>query len=114
MRCLFLKNWVIEAPIGAYPAEKNKHQRLRLNIELYQDDSAPAATLNDVINYDTHKTEMTKIIQARHRDLLETLAAELAESALKDENVQRVTIEIEKLDVFSDAESCGIRIDRAR
>jgi dihydroneopterin aldolase len=46
--------------------------------------------------------------------LVETLAERIAEACLEDERVEHVRIRIEKLDVFADAASAGIEIERRR
>ena len=45
-------------------------------------------------------------------NLVETLADRIAEMCLEDQRVRTARVRIEKLDVFADAESAGVEIER--
>jgi dihydroneopterin aldolase len=54
------------------------------------------------------------LIGAGHVNLVETLAERIAEACLHDLRVHAVRVRVEKLDVFPDAVSAGVEIERRR
>ena len=54
------------------------------------------------------------IVSARHVRLVETLAERIAICCLVDERVVSARVRVEKLDVFPDAVSAGVEIERVR
>ncbi len=112
-RQIFIKNWVLNANVGVYDAEKRGAQRLRANVTL--DEAAPKtpAHLNEAVDYGALKAALEKLILKEHVELLETLADRIANHCLADARVNRVTVELEKLDIFPDCE-CGVKLTRSR
>jgi dihydroneopterin aldolase len=53
-----------------------------------------------------------EIVASGHVQLIETLAERIAEVALEDRRVAGVRVRVEKLDVYADAASVGIEIER--
>lgn len=111
---IFMKDLILEASIGIYDHEKEKKQRVRINVWL---NSLPS---NDFLNDDITNTvcyEMIldhakAIINAGHINLIETFVEELADRCLAHNLVKTATVRIEKLDVFSEAEAVGVEITR--
>ena len=64
--------------IGVLPHEREGPQRLTidLEIELRPDMADPAEDLAKVLNYDDIRTRIIELAQARHHNLLESLAPE--------------------------------------
>ena len=52
------------------------------------------------------------VVAAGHVQLVETLAERIAETCLADERVMAARVKVEKLDVFADAASVGVEIER--
>lgn len=99
---------VIDALIGIYDYELTKPQRLRINLEL-----TPAP---DSLPLDPAQiaTQVASHIQARHTNLLESLAERLAALLLTDQRVASVVVRLEKLDAFEECEAVGVEILRRR
>jgi dihydroneopterin aldolase len=112
-RRVFIRNWKIKVFTGIHAFEKGLKRELRINIEFFQDD-APANVIGDVINYSDHKKRMLEALGTTHHLLLENIADVLVNTAFADPKVRRVVIEIEKMKLYKDVESCGIAIDRTR
>ncbi len=70
--------------------------------------------LTRVVDYAAVAARVRAIVASGHVRLVETLAERIAEACLEDERVEQARIRIEKLDVFADAESAGIEIERRR
>ena len=53
-----------------------------------------------------------KIVATGHINLVETLAELIADRCLEDPRVKKVKVRVEKMDVFADATSVGVEIER--
>jgi len=121
LRHVFLRDMVLPASIGIYPHEHAAPQRIRVNVDLgVLDESGPGMTrapvgrdeLSRVVNYESVAQSVRSIVGVGHVMLVETLAERIAEECLLDERVQLARIRVEKLDVFADAASAGVEIER--
>jgi dihydroneopterin aldolase len=68
--------------------------------------------LSRVVDYEAIVNRVRAIVAAGHVQLVETLAERLAEACLADARVAVATVRVEKLDVFADAASAGVEIER--
>jgi dihydroneopterin aldolase len=119
IRHVFLRDLVIPASIGVYPHEHAARQRVRINVDLAVTDEAALSgapvgrdELPRVVDYEKVADKVRSIVGAGHVRLAETLAERIAESCLSDPRVQFVRIRVEKLDIFPDAVSAGVEIER--
>lgn len=121
LRHVFIRDMVLQASIGVYAAEKERTQRIRLNLDLAVDDQG-AGTLSRqavgrddlarVVDYEAVANQARLIVASGHVQLVETLAERIAESILADARIHLVRVRVEKLDVFADAASAGVEIER--
>ncbi len=123
LRHVFLRDMVLPASIGVHPHEHGAAQRVRVNVDLGVEDlgagglSRPAVgrdRLSRVVDYEAVANAVRDIISSGHVLLVETLAERIAEACLSDPRVEIVRIRVEKLDVFADAASAGVEIERRR
>ena len=114
-RRVFLRNLVLPASIGIYPHEQLAPQRVRVNVEL-EDDDIPGAphSISNVVDYERVAVAIRALVASGHVRLVETLAERIAIECLADPRVQLARVRVEKLDVFADAESAGVEIERGR
>lgn len=121
LRHVFLRDLVLSASIGVYPHEHAARQRVRINVDLaVEDDGARALSrarvgrddLSRVVDYETVAAAVRAIVSAGHVRLVETLAEKIAEACLADPRVHLARIRVEKLDIFADATSAGVEIER--
>jgi dihydroneopterin aldolase len=122
-RKMFIRDLVLTASIGVHPHEHAARQRVRINLDLTIDDQAdpkssrPAIGRDDlsrVVDYEAIVTRARAIATTGHIQLVETLAERLAETCLVDPRVAAARVKVEKLDVFPDAASAGVEIERRR
>jgi dihydroneopterin aldolase len=113
---VFVRDLVLPCRIGAYDYEKTAPQSVRINADLAVLDTVAQAgdALANVYNYETVVAGVRAIIAAGHINLVETLAERVAEHCLADERVQAVRVRVEKLDVYPEAESVGVAVERWR
>ena len=112
---VFVRDLVLSARIGVYQHEKLGTQRVRINLELLcTEHPAINDDLNNVVNYAELVSQVRAIVDAGHINLVETLADRIAQACLDDRRVQSAKVRIEKLDVFEEADSVGVEIQRGR
>jgi dihydroneopterin aldolase len=110
---VFIRDFVVNARIGAYSHEQDAEQRLRFNVEA--DVSRPdlkSGDMRDVFSYDTIRDAIELTLARGHVALVEKLAEDIAEQVLRDPRVSGVAIRIEKLDIVPG--SVGVEIRRER
>ena len=122
LRHVFLRDMVLPARIGVHPHEQGGAQRVRVNLDLAVDDpgatgAAPAVGRDElarVVDYQRLADTVRGIVSVGHVRLVETLAERIAVACLDDERVKKVRVTVEKLDVFGDAASAGVAVERLR
>lgn len=114
LRHVFVRDFVLTASIGVYEHEKAAPQRIRLNLDLAVREGGvdPGDRLENVVCYETVLNRVRAIVLAGHVNLVETLAERIAEACLEDSRVRRARVRVEKLDVFPEATSVGVTIER--
>lgn len=110
---IYVKNLVLNALVGIYPKEKIKKQRVRFNIVVTAKDNIKNNNvISDFVSYEDIISIIKKILKKGHISLIENLANQIAYECLKNKKVLSIEIEIEKIDIFKDADSVGIKIVR--
>jgi dihydroneopterin aldolase len=121
IRHVFIRDMVLPASIGVHAHEHQAAQRVRINVDLGVEDdgvrglSRPRVAREDlarVVDYAAVAATVRRIVAAGHIVLVETLAERIAESCLADPRVHVARVRVEKLDVFADAASAGVEIER--
>ena len=114
VRRVFVKDLVLAALIGVHRHEKDGRQRVRINLDMEVIESEQPAQdrLADVVCYEDVVTAIRGIVAAGHINLVESLAELIADRCLEDRRVRKVRVRVEKLDVFADASSVGVEIER--
>ncbi len=115
-RHIFVRDLVLSCNIGVYRHERDAPQRVRLNIDLAIADDTAGATdrLDDTVSYEGIVDRARATVDARHYNLVETLAEALAAMCLDDPRVRVARIRVEKLDVFANTGAVGVEIERPR
>ncbi|WP_142847509.1 dihydroneopterin aldolase [Telmatospirillum sp. J64-1] len=115
MRHVFVRDLVLDCSIGVYAHEKMAPQRVRVNLDLGVRELDPAMIgdeIGNVVCYEKIVTGVRAIVADGHVNLVETLAERIAEMCLLDPRVRTARVRVEKLDVFEDAASVGVEIER--
>ena len=128
LRHVFLRDLVLPARIGVHAHEERGTQRIRINVDLgVRDDGAARVSrapilrtgvgrdeLSRVVDYEAIANGVRAIVAAGHVRLVETLAERIAEACLEDPRIDLARVRVEKLEVFADAASAGVEIERRR
>lgn len=113
---IVLRDYVTTLAIGVHDHEHGRHQRVRINIELtvrhpgpgFRDDIAAVLSYEDLV------AGLERLPETPHIKLLETLAERLLDLCLVDARVLKAQVQLEKLDIFAEAESVGVILERGR
>ncbi|MEE8332363.1 MAG: dihydroneopterin aldolase [Alphaproteobacteria bacterium] len=113
-RRIFVRDLELAALIGVHRHEQDGRQRVRINLDLdvLEGDQPAQDRLSDVVCYADIVAGVRAIIAAGHINLVETLAERIATQCLSDRRVRSARVRVEKLDVFADAASVGVEIER--
>ncbi|MBE7729702.1 dihydroneopterin aldolase [Komagataeibacter sp. FXV3] len=116
LRCLFVRNMVLDAHIGVFEHEQGVTQRIRVNVVFGVPDSATLDVgpddLGRTVSYERVVLLVREIVARGHVALVETLAERIAAGVLEDRRIRITRVCVEKLDIFDDAESVGVEIER--
>jgi dihydroneopterin aldolase len=111
---IFVRGLVLPVAIGVYEEEQGITQQVRFTIEaaMAAGVSPRGDNIEEVASYDDLVNAVKRIVDAGHINLVETLAARIAESCLADKRITSVLVRVEKLERGPDA--VGVEIVRAR
>ena len=114
LRHVYIRDLELNCLIGVHKHEQRKSQRVRINLDLaVQEETSPLADkLSEVVCYEDVANGIRGMLAQGHVNLVETLAEMIADLCLADERVRVARVRIEKLDVFADATSVGVEIER--
>ncbi|MDX8348405.1 dihydroneopterin aldolase [Cognatiyoonia sp. IB215446] len=109
-----LRDYVVEVEIGAFQQERGKLQRVRFNVvvEVLPMTGPIDDDVDRILSYDKVTEAIGIELEAERLNLLETLAARVAERILLEPQPERVFVRIEKLDRGPFA--LGVEIVRSR
>lgn len=113
---VFVRDLVLTCSIGIHPHEHEAPQRVRLNVDLWAMESPLPIDDNivNVISYEDIVSGIEALMAEGHINLIETAAEKIAALCLMDRRAVKVQVRVEKLDVFSNAASAGVEIERHR
>ena len=111
-----VRGLVLMCSIGIRRAERDRPQRVRVSVELTATVEAgfSGEDRRRVINYEKVVAAIRQIARSGHIDLCEGFAARICEACFADPRVGHIRAEVEKLDIFADAEAVGAIVERNR
>ena len=109
-----LRDYIVEVEIGAFQQERGHLQRVRFNVvvEVAPQTGEIDDDVDRILSYDKVTEAIGAELGEERINLLETLAARVAERILREPQALRVFVRIEKLD--RGPFSLGVEIVRAR
>lgn len=111
---IFVRGLVLPIAIGVYDEEQGITQKVRFTIEasVATSVSPKGDHIDEVPSYDDLVGAVRSIVAAGHINLVETLAARIAERCLLDKRIVSVLVRVEKLE--RGPEAVGVEIVRPR
>lgn len=114
VRHVFVRDLVLDALIGIHAHEQDKTQRVRVNLDLAvrEGEEGLDDDLANVVCYEQLVNGVQEIFNEGHVGLVETMAECIAAMCLTDHRVRSARVRVEKLDIFDNAQSVGVEIER--
>ena len=113
---VLIKELVLDLKLGYYDFEKESSQKVKFNIEVNYEDKKPSndKDLKSIVNYAKIVKLIKKLIKNKHYNFLETLAEDVFDELFKDRRIDKISLQIEKLEIMKDCSSVGIQISKKR
>ena len=113
---VLIKELVLNLRLGYYDFEKEKPQKVKFSLEVNYKDKKPTndKDLKSIVNYDKLVKLIKKLVKNKHYNFLETLAEDVFDELFKDRRIDKITLQIEKLEIIKDCLSVGIQISKKR
>jgi dihydroneopterin aldolase len=114
IRHLFVHDLVLACRIGVHPHERDRPQKVRLNLDLAvaETSSPPRDELAEVVDYAALVERVRNALGTSHVNLVETLAEQIAAICLEDPRVRSARVRVEKPNAIADAAAVGVEIER--
>ena len=113
---VLIKELILNLTLGYYNFEKEKPQKVKFSLEANYQDKKPTndKDLKSIVNYDKLVKLIKKLTKNKHYNFLETLAEDVFDEMFKDKRIDKISLQIEKLEIIKDCTSVGIQISKKR
>ena len=113
---ILIKDLTLDLKLGYFDFEKNKPQKVKFTLEIDYRDKKPTndKDLKSIVNYDKIVRLIKKLVKNKHYNFLETLAEDVFDELFKDKRIDKITLQIEKLEIMKDCSAVGIQISKKR
>ena len=113
---ILIKDLILDLKLGYYDFEKEKPQKVKFTLEVNYEDKKPSndKDLKSIVNYDKIVKLIKKLVKNKHYNFLETLAEDVFDELFKDRRIDKISLQIEKLEIMKDSSSVGIQISKKR
>lgn len=113
---ILVRDLMLKCLIGIHAHELLAPQRVRINVDMavFEQAGPLLDDIANVVSYEDVIEGIKRMLAQGHINLVETLAEKVAALCLADERVDSVRVRVEKLDVYAEAASVGIEIERRR
>ena len=113
---VLIKELILNLKLGYYDFEKATPQKVKFSLEANYEDKKPTndKDLKSIVNYAKLVKLIKKLVKNKHYNFLETLAEDVFDELFKDRRIDKITLQIEKLEIMKDCSSVGIQISKKR
>ena len=113
---VLIKELILNLKLGYYDFEKENPQKVKFSLEVNYQDKKPTndKDLKSIVNYDKLVKLIRKLTKNKHYNFLETLAEDVFDEMFKDKRIDKISLQIEKLEIMKDCTSVGIQISKKR
>ncbi len=113
---ILINELILNLKLGYYDFEKEKPQKVKFTLEVNYEDKKPSndKDLKSIVNYDKIVKLIKKLVKNKHYNFLETLAEDVFDELFKDKRIDKISLQIEKLEIMKDCSSVGIQISKKR
>ena len=113
---IIIKELTLDLKLGYYDFEKEKKQKVKFSLEIDYEDKKPTndEDIKSIVNYDKIVNLISKLVKSKHYNFLETLAEDVFDELFKDRRIDKIMLQIEKLEILKHCSSVGIQISKKR
>ena len=113
---VLIKELILNLRLGYYDFEKAEPQKVKFSLDVDYRDKKPTndKDLKSIVNYDKLVKLIKKLVKNKYYNFLETLAEDIFDELFKDIRIDKITLQIEKLEIIKDCSSVGIQISKKR
>ena len=113
---VIIKELILDLKLGYFDFEKKTTQKVKFNLEVNYEDKKPSndKDIKSIVNYAKIVKLIKKLIKNKHYNFLETLAEDVFDELFKDKRIDKISLQIEKLEIMKDCSSVGIQISKKR
>ena len=113
---ILVKELTLDLKLGYYEFEKEKPQKVKFTLEVNYEDKKPSndKDLKSIVNYAKIVKLIKKLVKNEHYNFLETLEEDVFDELFKDRRIDKISLQIEKLEIMKDCSSVGIQISKKR
>ena len=113
---VLIKDLLLDLKLGYYDFEKEKVQKVKFTLDINYEDKKPSndKDVKSIVNYAKIVKLIKKLVNNKHYNFLETLAEDVFDELFKDRRIDKITLQIEKLEIFKNCSSVGIQISKKR
>ena len=113
---ILIKDLALDLQLGYYGFEKEKKQKVKFNLEVSYQNKNPTndKDLKSIVNYSKIVKLIEKLVKNKHYNFLETLAEDVFDELFVDKRIDKIILQIEKLEILKQCTSVGIQISKKR
>ena len=113
---ILIKDLTLDLQLGYYDFEKGKKQKVKFNLEVGYQDKNPTndKDIKSIVNYSKIVKLIEKLVKNKHYNFLETLAEDVFDELFVDKRIDKIILQIEKLEILKQCPSVGIQISKKR
>jgi len=113
---ILINELILRLKLGYYDHEKEKPQRVKFSLEIDYENKKPTDDMDikSIVNYGKVVKLITKLVNKKHYNFLETLAESIFNELFKDQRIAKIKLKIEKLEIVKECSSVGIQITKKR
>ena len=113
---VLIKELILDLKLGYYDFEKEIPQKVKFSLEIDYEDKKPSndKDLKSIVNYAKIVKLIKKLVKNKHYNFLETLAEDVFDELFKDRRIDKISLQIEKLEILKDCSSVGIQVSKKR
>ena len=113
---ILINELILDLKLGYYDFEKEIPQKVKFSLEIDYEDKKPSndKDLKSIVNYAKIVKLIKKLVKNKHYNFLETLAEDVFDELFKDRRIDKISLQIEKLEILKDCSSVGIQISKKR
>jgi len=113
---ILIKDLTLGLQLGYYDFEKEKKQKVKFNLEVSYQDKNPTndKDIKSIVNYSKIVKLIQKLVKNKHYNFLETLAEDVFDELFVDKRIDKIILQIEKLEILKQCTSVGVQISKKR